>query len=86
MVRLLDLGKRGEALASHLTKGTAVAVSGDLGRREHEGKTYLTVRVDQVTLLGGGDRDAVRGGDDQQGGGPGGDYDGEVPFSPEWRL
>lgn len=47
-------GKRGEALAQYLTKGSRVAVSGDLGTREHEGRTYLTVRADQVTLLGGG--------------------------------
>lgn len=46
-------GKRGESLASYLTKGSKVAVSGDLGKREHEGKTYLTLRADQVTLLGG---------------------------------
>jgi single-strand DNA-binding protein len=46
-------GKRGESLASYLTKGSKVAVSGDLGKREHEGKTYLTIRADQVTLLGG---------------------------------
>lgn len=50
-------GRRGEALAQYLTKGTAVAVSGDLSTREHDGRTYLTVRADQVTLLGGGNRD-----------------------------
>ncbi len=55
-------GKRGAALAQYLTKGTRVAVSGDLGKREHEGKTYLTVRADQVTLLGGGQRDDAGGG------------------------
>jgi single-strand DNA-binding protein len=49
-------GKRGETLAQYLTKGSRVAVSGDLGRREYEGKTYLTVRADQVTLLGSGER------------------------------
>ena len=51
-------GKRGESLAQYLTKGGKVAVSGELSTREHEGKTYLTVRAEQVTLLGGGqDRD-----------------------------
>lgn len=49
-------GKRGESLAQYLTKGTRVAVAGDLSTREHEGKTYLTVRADQVTLLGGGEK------------------------------
>jgi len=47
-------GKRGEALAQYLTKGTKVAVSGELSTREHEGRTYLTVRASEVTLMGGG--------------------------------
>lgn len=46
-------GKRGDALAPFLTKGTPVTVSGDLSRREYDGQTYLGVRVDQVTLQGG---------------------------------
>ena len=53
-------GKRGEALERYLTKGTKVAVSGDLSTREHEGKTYLTIRADQVTLQGGGQREEKR--------------------------
>lgn len=51
-------GKRGESLEQHLKKGTAVAVSGDLSTREHEGKTYLTIRVNEVTLQGGGEKPA----------------------------
>jgi single-strand DNA-binding protein len=46
-------GKRGDSLAPHLTKGSSVTVSGDLGTREHNGKTYLTIRVADVTLQGG---------------------------------
>lgn len=46
-------GKRGESLAPYLTKGGKVSVSGELSTREHNGKTYLTIRADQVTLLGG---------------------------------
>ena len=49
-------GKRGSALSPHLTKGSRVAVSGDLSTREHNGKTYLTVRASEVTLLGGGEK------------------------------
>jgi single-strand DNA-binding protein len=45
-------GPRGEKLAEYLTKGGKVVVSGDLSTREHEGKTYLSVRADQVTLMG----------------------------------
>lgn len=46
-------GKRGETLAQYLTKGSSVTVAGDLGTREYDGKTYLTVRVNDVTLQGG---------------------------------
>lgn len=50
-------GKRGETLAQYLTKGARVCAGGDLSTREHEGKTYLTVRVSEITLMGGADRD-----------------------------
>jgi len=50
-------GKRGESLAQYLTKGASVTVTGDLSKREHEGKTYLTVRVNDVTLQGGKSND-----------------------------
>jgi single-strand DNA-binding protein len=46
-------GKRGEALAQYLTKGSKVCVSGELSTREHNGKTYLTIRSEQVSLMGG---------------------------------
>lgn len=46
-------GKRAETrLVDYLTKGQQVAVSGELGTREHDGKTYLTLRVADVTLIG----------------------------------
>jgi len=45
-------GKRGESLQQYLTKGQRVIVSGELGTREHEGKTYITCRVNDVTLAG----------------------------------
>lgn len=51
-------GVRGEKVAQYLTKGTTVSVIGDLGRREHEGKTYITVNVSELTLAGGGERRA----------------------------
>jgi single-strand DNA-binding protein len=46
-------GDRFEKLAQYLIKGASVTVSGDLGTREHNGKTYLTIRVADVTLQGG---------------------------------
>ena len=45
-------GKRAEALGPYLVKGQTVVVSGELGTREHEGKTYLTLRVGELTLVG----------------------------------
>lgn len=49
-------GSRAVSLSPYLTKGTKVAVTGDLSTREHEGKTYLTVRANDITLLGGGEK------------------------------
>lgn len=47
-------GKQAESkLVDYLVKGQAVAVSGELDTREHEGKTYRTCRVNIVDLVGG---------------------------------
>ena len=76
-------GKRGEALAQYLTKGGKVAVSGEFGKREHEGKTYLTIRVAEVSLMGGVDRE-TRGNAAAErvlaGGRQLADMDDEIPF------
>jgi single-strand DNA-binding protein len=74
-------GTRADALAGYLTKGTRVCVSGTLGTREHNGKTYLTVRANEITLMGGGNRD----GGAPAGGAPSGgvpDLDDSIPFGP----
>lgn len=47
-------GKRGQSLEGALTKGKQVTVSGDFSTREYEGKTFMTVNVNDVTLQGGG--------------------------------
>ncbi|WP_103171579.1 single-stranded DNA-binding protein [Paracoccus sp. SY] len=80
-------GKRGDSLAQHLTKGSQVTVSGDLSTREHEGKTYLTIRVADLTLQGkpqgtsGGGRsddyDRQSSGSQQS---SRSDYDDSIPF------
>lgn len=72
-------GNRGNNLAQHLTKGTAVSLSGELGKREHEGKTYLTIRVNELTLQGGGktDQPAQK---QQSYGQASGDLDDSIPF------
>lgn len=46
-------GERGEKLAQHITKGSQLGVTGSIGTREHDGKTYVTLRVSDVTLVGG---------------------------------
>lgn len=46
-------GKQAESsLPDYLLKGQQVAVSGELGTRQHDGKTYLTLRVNSITLCG----------------------------------
>lgn len=53
-------GERFTKVAEYLTKGSLVLVEGEIGTREHEGKTYLTLRVSDVRLTG--KADGSRGG------------------------
>ena len=46
-------GKRYESVAAYLLKGSQVFVTGELGEREHEGKTYKTLRLLTLDLVGG---------------------------------
>jgi len=46
-------GKRGTALAPHLRKGSSVTVTGEFSKREHEGKSYMQCRANDITLQGG---------------------------------
>lgn len=46
-------GQGAQKLADMLVKGTKVAVSGEVSTREHDGRTYLQIRADHVTLQGG---------------------------------
>ena len=46
-------GKQAESrLPEFLVKGQQVAVSGELGQREHEEKNYMTLRVNSIDLVG----------------------------------
>ena len=54
-------GKRGEAVAQYLTKGSAVIVSGELIPREYKGKndelrTSLDINVHELSFGGGGEK------------------------------
>lgn len=53
-VDVAKFGKGAEGLTRYLTKGTSVTVVGDLSTREHEGKTYLNCRADDISLQGSG--------------------------------
>ena len=64
--------KRAEALAQYLTKGTAVAVSGEMSVREFKRKTgeagfAIECRVSELTLLGGGSQPETASQDDGHG-------------------
>jgi single-strand DNA-binding protein len=49
-------GNRGEKLCQYLAKGTSVVVVGELSQRTYEGKAQLDCKVDQLDLMGGGQR------------------------------
>ena len=47
-------GKQAESgLVNYLKKGQQVAVTGEMGTRDHDGKTYVTCKVTSVSLIGG---------------------------------
>jgi len=45
-------GDRWEKVAPYLVKGAQIVVAGNIGTREHEGKTYITLDVQDVKLCG----------------------------------
>lgn len=74
-------GKQAESkLPQYLTKGAQVAVSGELGTREHEGKTYLTCRVFSISLVGGKRDDAQPAAAQRNAPAPAYDDDDDIPF------
>lgn len=44
-------GERFEKLAEYIKKGDNIGVAGEIGEREHSGKTYKTLKVSDVKLL-----------------------------------
>ena len=86
-------GKQAESkLADYLVKGQKVAVTGELGQREHEGKNYLTLRVASIDLCGGKSeaaqpgRNASQAQPPQQSTTPAPDsYDDDIPFADPYR-
>lgn len=77
-------GKRGTALAPHLLKGSSVTVVGEFSTREHNDKTYLQCRANDITLQGG-KPEGERQSSDTSYDGPSGqqndlDDDSDIPF------
>ena len=87
-------GRQAEgALPGYLKKGQQVAVSGELSTREHEGKTYLQLRVNSIDLIGkrddGGQAAPQRQAAPAQQQAPAqapapaaADFDSDIPFAP----
>jgi single-strand DNA-binding protein len=83
-------GKGSRGLADLLRKGSKVTVIGELSTREHEGKTYLQCRADNITVhsatgeKSGGHGAARGGGGDGWTPGnqpPADDLDDDIPFA-----
>lgn len=45
-------GERGTKVSDFIKKGDRLAVTGELGTREHEGRVHVTLDIRDVTLLG----------------------------------
>lgn len=73
-------GKQAESkLVDYLKKGQLVAVSGELGEREHDGKVYKTLRVEKIRLCGG-QTEAKPVQQSQQQSAPADDFETDDPF------
>lgn len=46
-------GERGQKVAEYITKGSQLVVEGNIGTRTHNDKTYITLDVTEVKLVGG---------------------------------
>jgi len=79
-------GKQAEgALPGYLKKGQQVAVSGELSTREHEGKTYLQLRVNSIDLIGKREDAAPQQTQHRPAQSPApaaADFDPDIPFAP----
>lgn len=81
-------GKRADALRSYITKGSKLVITGRPTAREYQGKVYLGCIVNELTFMGGGNRDQGGGYSTQRETAPGNvdnggtynDMDSEIPF------
>ena len=74
-------GKRADSLQSYITKGTKLTLQGRPTAREHEGKVYMGININELEFMGGSQRNTSQ----DQGGGyqqpPGADYQGDLEDS-----
>ncbi len=81
-------GKRGESLEQYLRKGTRVTANGEFGLREHDGKSYPTIRVNEIDFDAQKRDERHELSQSRHPGQPANfsnDLDDEIPFAPEWR-
>lgn len=73
-------GKRAESLATYITKGTKLVLTGRPGVNVYEGKGSLTLSVNDLTFMGGSQQrsDDDRGGYDEPP--PRDDLDSDIAF------
>lgn len=84
-------GKRAESLETYITKGTKLVLQGRPTAREHQGKVYMGISVNELTFMGSGQQRQDDTGGSAYGastGGAGGydDVEDSIPFSFEWRI
>jgi len=76
-------GKRAESLQSYQTTGSKLTLQGRPTAREHQGKVYMGIAVNDLTFMGGSQRDSGQrddGGYQQDQGGYQDDLNDEIPF------
>jgi single-strand DNA-binding protein len=60
-------GMRADALQNYITKGSKLVVTGRPTAREYQGKVYLGCSVQELTFMGGGNRDSGEQAQNSQG-------------------
>jgi single-strand DNA-binding protein len=76
-------GKRAESLQSYITKGSKLTIQGRPTARVHNDKVYMGIAVNDLTFMGGSQRDGGQrddGGYQQDQGGHQDDLNDEIPF------
>ena len=73
-------GKRAEGLEQFIVKGTKLVIRGRPTAREHNGKAYLGVNVDELSFMGGGQDRSNDHRPDPARQAPQRDLDDEIPF------